>query len=71
MLRSVAQRFKVSGFGQPRNRSEYTAEELAEVRSTAKLGFRAVGQFGLDRDDESLPSQLRPGARQKSYKFLE
>jgi hypothetical protein len=27
----------VSGFGQPRNPSEYTAEELAEVRSTAKL----------------------------------
>ena len=33
-----AQRFKVSSFGQPRNPSEYTAEELAEVRSTAKLG---------------------------------
>src|SRR5260370_315455 len=32
-----AQRFKVSGFGQPRNPPEYTAEELAEVRSTAKL----------------------------------
>ena len=27
----------MSGFGQPRNPSEYTAEELAEVRSTAKL----------------------------------
>jgi hypothetical protein len=44
----------VSGFGQPRNTSEYTAEELAEVRSTAKLGHQytclkfgsAVGSAG-------------------------
>lgn len=27
----------MSGFGQPHNPSEYMAEELAEVRSTAEL----------------------------------
>jgi hypothetical protein len=36
-LALAAQRIKVSGFGQPRNPSEYTAEELAEARSTTKL----------------------------------
>jgi hypothetical protein len=43
MSTSEAQRLKVSGFGQPRNPSEYTAEELAEVRSTAKLGGGLLG----------------------------
>src|SRR5258708_3161996 len=33
----VDARIKVRGFRQPRNPSEYTAEELAEVRSTAEL----------------------------------
>ncbi len=35
----------MSGFGQPRNRSEYTAEELAEVRSTAKLAVALLAKF--------------------------
>ncbi len=48
-----AQRFKVSGFGQPRNPSEYTAEELAEVRSTVKLAasFSGLVLVACDRDE--------------------
>ena len=38
----AAERFKVSGFGQPRNPPEYTAEELAEVRSTVKLAATVI-----------------------------
>ncbi len=53
----------MSGFGQPRNPSEYTAEEVAEVRSTAKLGVRAftlvVFEVSSEPRNKIWPTVLR------------
>jgi hypothetical protein len=57
IVSSAAQHFKLSGFGQPRCPSEYTAEELAEVRSTAKS---AAVQLTWCSRLEHASSRLRP-----------